>query len=541
MFTKDFILKIIEKYFGSADAVMISGSQTNNEYIDKSKDVDLLIIKNLGIFGGYQSLKLEGITFDITIVPTINLDSLLIREINKESLSALLHGMSTGRILLDKFGQLKHYKDFANLLFKNKKDYTPHSYNDLIFSIQILEKLLSDYKLQKKKSLESYMILYQIVNKIIDLELIDHLGGTFPGNNKIKTRLFEIIDPNLSHSLYALLDGNKADKNKKALENHIYNIYIKKYQETLINNKAPSLKYNYFWNEKIAIKTKTKKKITEVLLLITSYIKQGKCNIYYQYAANPRENDAFHLLIIKGKYSFLLKVIVPILDNLRASDLFLKAANFPLLERYNGGQEILLASELFYSYLSESILSFGGRKRCKKLSEIERNSLAIIIIQIYCRFFQLDFTLFMAFLSYMFDHWFPYSYSRREQSFEENHTFKKNTLKEFNVLYNTQKEQLEYLFTEINLYSHNGESKHKYLNSLYKELQALYEKTKSCKRYVPQFDVKMIKNYADSDQVDLWYIYRKQFEAILVILDIENVNWSYLIYITKRNVENNLI
>lgn len=529
----EFILKIVEKYFDSADAIMISGSQADNEYIDKSKDIDLLIIKNFGIFGGYQNLNLEGISIDVTIVSPVNLDVLLIKETDKDPLSALLHGISNGRIIYDKFGQLAHHKEFADFLYSNKKDFTIHPDINSAFSVKVLQKLYSDYQSQVHDSLLSFMVLSQLISRIIDLELTERLGGTMPGSNKIKTRIFETLEPETSKDLHFLINNSKTAEGKEILEKHINETYLKKYHELIINDKSPSLKYNYFWNDKIALKTNSKQKITGIIQLLTEYVKNRKCHIYFQYSQYIRDKESPHLLIIKGDYKFLSKVIVPILNNERTNNLLIRAANFPLLERYNGGPDVLSASESFYSYLSESILSIGGRNRCKKLSSIDKNNLAIIIMQMYSQIFELESKDLTAFFTYIFDYWFPYSYTRGDQSLEENQNFSKIRLNKFETLYESQKEVLEYIFNEVNVCL-KGLSKHSYLISLLKQLKMMNNKSRSSVRYVPEFDCKMIMAYSDVKDSELWYIYRRQLESIFSVLDIDNSNWGYLAFLTKN-------
>ncbi|MGY0037718.1 hypothetical protein [Pedobacter sp. NJ-S-72] len=218
-------------------------------------------------------------------------------------------------------------------------------------------------------------------------------------------------------------------------------------------------------------------------------------------------------------------------------DALIEASNFPLLEIFNGGPDVLNFSEVFYAYLTESILNISGKDRCQKLHHIEKNNLMISIILIYSNISIVDPIQLNTFFHYLFDQWLPYSYHKEDHSFDEIKGSKANAIQNFNRLYTLQKEQLQLILKEVKLTSKQKKnSESKYLQHLFIKLSKLHAETLSCKNYIPEFECEIIKLYSTSESSRLWYIYRKQLESVLSLLDIETINWGYLAFLSKNVV-----
>ena len=510
---------------------MIFGGQATNRFLDKSSDLDVIIIKDIGYPKSIQSLEIDGIKIDITIIPSINFDLFLLKEVYKENISAILHGLKVGRIVKDVNEQLHYYKDFASLLYDNIKQIKPYSPSRFVFLLQMSEKFILDYFKRDPALLESFILLNQIIDVIIDIELIFNLGWTT--NGKTKARLLQVINPEVYISLSRIINIPEITQRKIALRVEVLEPHLTKYDEFLRNKKTIGITHNFFWDSKLAVRVSEKSVILKLCNLLKTKM-YSSLNLYFLY--NPFYNSHFHhILIIKGEYSLLEAKILPILRKERLDTLLVQASEFPLTEIFNGGKCVFEASEAFYSYLCGEIINKNANER-GILNEVDDSIVFISILFSYSMMYNESQEDLISFFTYLFDCWSGYAYNGHEISYDEIDYSKKKNADILNSLFLSQKDEMKVILDNITHYFSDNVCREEWQDKLIANLKELHRAVTNSNRYVPEFELKLLSSYTKTTESDFWYICRKQFETVFYIFEINEKNWGYFSYICKETL-----
>nr|WP_315032425.1 hypothetical protein [uncultured Chryseobacterium sp.] len=527
---KEYVNQIVTQYFDGADAIMVFGSQAQQEILQPSSDLDIIIIKEIGYCRGVQDEWLAEVKTDITVLPSVNFDLILLKEFLSPQMSVTIHALCHGKIIKDKYGQLAEYKELATQLYQDKKEIVHQDIHQFATIVIALNTLINNYKAIQKSNLEYFLLFSHIVNNLIDLELWSVLGWSTYG--KTKARILQRINPELASKLQDIVALPYTEEDKIEILDFLER-QKEKYTEIYNNKKRAVLHCSFFWDQKLAIRIVEGYELEEFLEFIMPDIVKSNLEFYYLQAPFKRDNDISNLVVIKGEQNSLQALENTIKSQRYLHPQFIQPSYFPLVQRFNGGAAILKVSEKFYSVFCDAIVNTKrpGKKNKVNLSAIDPNNLAINILIFYSRIqFSENIDTLSTFLNYLFDQWRAYAFDHPEKFLSEIPGSSGRLTLAFKKHYEQQKGTLKQILNGINNCI-TGKESTAWQNFLFHHLTILHKETNACQREVPSFDQIFIAGYHPQENASMWYILRKQFESIFLILGIDETDWSYLTYL----------
>ena len=515
------VRQFVTKYFPESTGIMIFGSNAGKTTLSGDGDLDIILLTPTGYFKSLQRIWLENIYWDILLIPVSNFEAILLKDVSRPVNNSIVHALSNGSIIQDDAGRLQYYKETATYLLENKKSFVYTEPGLLTELFNSIDKLLGDYMV-REASVESHIILSQLVNCIIDVELLFNIGMS--SNGKIKSYLLKSANTTLHLKLSEALEKVYKHDDKAGIAAIAAGI-ISRYKHATRDNQwkyAP----DHRWHNKLVLDVTDK----GFLPVLTDMIRDVPyIEWYYLHAPFKGTGDLADKLIIRTTASFLPDLIHQLLEKTqRQPASLINPIPFILLEQFWGGKRYLEACEPFFAFLTKAVMNGGP----------DPAILQIVLLFTIGNSQGMSCNEFSIFVNYLFDQWFPLSFDRYAAPYKQTLEARKKLYTAYQNSLLSQQPMLQFLqasilnhWPSVNLEGYSGAQ----IAGQFGHTLRLLEGIPSA---VPDFEIRIVLNYhASLKQPSQWYLYRKIMEIIFSILNVRMEDWGYISFIAKNLME----